>query len=205
METHSIFIYQKRTVSYSSRFTWGEGYQETEHISYGPMSIYIEQPSLPTRLIADLKEIKQRIKKPKPGFIDEDGNCYEAVRILKELTNKEKISIVDTHNEEDVDGLLEIDSINIPVAAKSIFAYIQPNGIYDPSVNANTVSYALNCINQYDENQILDLLGLRFGESYLACIDSKQALKLFKIIIFKVSAQPVPEEILQVHWLVLML
>lgn len=182
METFRIYIYQEHSVSYSGRFTWGEGYQEEAYHEYGPASIYIEEPSLPTRLVADLKEIKKQIANKNSGFCDEDGDCHKSFRILQELTNKEKVLIVHTHNEDDVNGFLEIDSINIPVAAKSIFAYIQPNGIYDPSVNANTVSYALNCINQYDENQILDLLGLRFGESYLACIDSKQALKLFKII-----------------------
>ena len=182
MENNRIVIYQERTVSYTSRFTWGEGYEEREHIHYGSMGIYIEQPILPTRLLGDLKEVKQLFLDKKSGFYDEDGNCYKVIRGLRRLFNQEKISIINTHDEKDIEGLIEIDSIKISEIEKSIFTYICIQGIYDSYVNTGAVSYALNSINKYDENLILNLLGLRFDESYLSIINSEHAHELLKMV-----------------------
>lgn len=182
MGNNRIVIYQERTVSYTSRFTWGEGYEEREHIHYGSMGIYIEQPILPTRLLGDLKEVKQLFLDKKSGFYDEDGDCRMVIRVLRRLFNQEKISIIDTHDKKDIEGLIEIDSIKISGIEKSIFTYISIQGIYDPYVNTGAVSYALNSINKYDENLILNLLGLRFDASYLSIINSEHANELLKMV-----------------------
>ncbi len=182
MGSHRIVIFQERTVSYTSRFTWGEGYEEREHIHYGSMGIYIEQPILPTRLLGDLKEAKQLFLDKKSGFYNEDGDCYKVIRTLRLLFNQEKISIVGTHDEKDIEGLIEIDLIKISGIEKSIFTYIYIQGIYDPCVNTGAVCHALNSINKYDEDLIINLLGLRFDESYLSIINLEHANELLKMV-----------------------
>ena len=176
-----IIIYQERTISYTSRFTWGEGYEEREHIHYGAMGIYIEQP-LPTRLIADLKEIKQAFLDKKSDFVGEDGDCYKVVRTLRHLANNEAILIVDTHNVKDVEGLVEIDDIQVPSGIKSIYNYIRIHGIYEPCADIGPISLMLSSIKKFDENQILNVLDLRFNEDYWDHVDSAHASDLIKLI-----------------------
>lgn len=157
MKPITIYVQQPTTTTYSSYFTWGEGMKEVEHTEYGTLSVYIDDLSIPPRLIADLQEILKNTK---------DLSSFTGH--IKQFTNRDLVRFNWLSDNAATDHLINIKSIDPIFNGVSIYSYSYTKSLTSLAGYVSIEYHKLpKQLHTFRESIVLSALGLNFDEGYL--------------------------------------
>lgn len=185
MKGIKIYIHQHVFITYHEYFTWGEGMRERERVEYGTTHAYIADLSIPERLILDIQILVKSVNSKLKHSREDVPHLYNT---LSELTNKDLVSIHILNDEELSETLVDIDSINLKTHEASIYQYYayRPPLVTLESFNVQSHSRLPIYDSPYNEEKILEIMGLNFEERYLHYVNTEYIKKRVSDILFLV-------------------